>query len=166
MIRSIAASLLLATTASAASAAGPAPAVTSARNSAVGYALTLEQVTGSFAGRCGAVDRENARVARAAWAERNGELVRSADRYLDFVKRLVTHERGEAAAQRFYEDQKRAFASRAQLTVLDSLLDVGGEREVCGRVLEAMSAGRMDLASPAHRRALEEIRSELSGAAK
>jgi hypothetical protein len=150
----------------AADAAETLPSVTKARNSAVGYALTMDQVTNSFAGKCGATDRESARLARAAWNERNGELVRSADRYLDFVKRLVTHEKGEEAARRFYEEQKTAFASRAQLTVIDSLM-AGGEREVCGQVLEAISKGRMDVeATPAHFRALQEIRAEITGAGK
>jgi len=151
----------------AADAAETLPSVTKARNSAVGYALTMDQVTHSFAGKCGATDRESARLARAAWSERNGEAVRSADRYLDFVKRLVTHEKGEEAARRFYEEQKTAFASRAQLTVIDSLLTGNGEREVCGQVLEAISKGRMDVeATPAHFRALQEIRAEITGAGK
>ena len=87
--------LALATLACAVNAADPSPKVTKARNSAVGYALTLDQVTRSFAGKCGTVDRDSARVARAACNERTGELVRSADRYLEFVKRLVVNTQGE-----------------------------------------------------------------------
>lgn len=138
------------------------PSINAARNSAVGYALTMDQVTSSFAGRCGNVDDTNARLARAAWKERNGELVNSANRYLHFVRKLVTQTQGEAAARRFYDEQKAAFAHRAQLTVWDSLLAGSGEAEVCGRVLGAITMGRMDLhATPAHFRTLNEISAEL-----
>ena len=144
-----------------AQASGAPPSVTKARNSAVGYALTLDQVTSAFAGKCGALEAGPARLARERWRERNGELVRSADRYLDFVKRLVVQAKGEEAARRFYDEQKTAFAAHAQLTVIDSLVTGSGEREVCGRVLEAMSSGGMDVAAtPAHLRALQEIRAE------
>lgn len=138
------------------------PAVTAARNTAVGYALTMDQVTSSFAGRCGNVDDANARRARTAWKERNGELVNSANRYLHFVRKLVTQTQGEEAARRFYDEQRAAFAHRAQLTVWDSLLTGSGEAEVCGRVLGAISTGRMDFdATPAHFRTLKEISAEL-----
>jgi len=158
----ILASFALALLPAAAHAADATPSVTKARNSAVGYALTLDQVTRTFARTCDATNREAARVAHASWNERNAELVRSADRYLEFVQRLLVQTQGEAAARRFYEEQKTAFASRAQLTVTDSMMSGSGDRDVCGRVLDAMADGRMDLASPAHRGTLEEIRAEQS----
>ena len=153
--------------ASAASAADPAPSVTKARNSAVGYALTLDRVTDSFAKKCGGVSRESARLARAGWSERNRDMVQSADRYLEFVQRLLVQTRGEEAARRFYEEQKSAFAQRAQLAVIDRMLSGAGEREVCEQVLHAIATGGMDVvASPAHRHALEEIRAELPAPGK
>lgn len=144
-------------------AADPATAVTRERNSAVGYALTMDQVTRSFAGKCDAADRGAARRARNAWDERNAESVRAADRYLDFVRGLLARTQGEEAARRFYEEKRTAFAARAQMTVVESLL-AGGEREVCAQVLETMARGGMDLrARPAHYETLQEIRAELAG---
>ncbi len=158
----IAAGVVLVIAACGAEALEPAPAVTKARNTAAGYALTLDQVTRSFAGKCGSVDRDSARLARAAWNERNAELVRSADKYLDFVKRLLTQTQGEEAARRFHEEQKSAFAARAKLTVFDSMLSGGSEREVCTKVLEAMARGALDVEStPRHFRALREIGAEI-----
>ena len=159
----IAASVVFTLAACCAFAVEPAPSVTKVRNTAVGYALTLDQVTRTYAGKCGAVDRDSARLARAAWSARNGELVRSADKYLDFVKRLLTQTQGEEAARRFYEEQKSAFAVRAQLTVFDSLLSGNGEREVCVKVLDAIASGRMDVDStPGHFKTLKEIGAEMA----
>ena len=159
---SMAAGVVLAVAACSVLASQPAPSVTKARNTAVGYALTLDQVTRTYAGKCGAVDRDSARLARAGWNDRNGELVRSADKYLDFVKRLLTQTQGEEAARRFYEEQKSAFAARAQLTVFDSLLSGNGEREVCAKVLDAIASGRMDVdTTPRHFKTLKEIAAEI-----
>jgi hypothetical protein len=109
------------------------------------------------------VDRDTAKLARAAWRERNGALVDSANRYLTFVRNILVQTRGEDAARRFYEEQKAAFASRAQLTVWDSVLSGGSEAEVCGKVLGAIAGGRMDFdATPAHFRTLREISSDVS----
>jgi hypothetical protein len=160
-MKRLAAAIAFAALATNAAAVEKAPDVTPTRNSAVGYALTMDQVTRSFAGRCGSYDAAQARVARAAWTERNGEGVSSADKYLGFVRNLVTKTPGEEAARRFYEEQRAAFSRRAQLTVWDSLLAGGGEAEVCDRVLGAIAAGRMDV-DPKHLRTLQEISAELA----
>ena len=140
-----------------------APVITPVRNTAVGYALTLDRVTSSFEGKCVNAGGAKAARARAAWKARNGELVDSADRYLRIVRNLIKQSHGEEAARRFYEEQKATFAKHAELTVWDSMLSGSGRAEVCGRMLGAIAEGRMDFtATPEHFRTLKEISEEVA----
>jgi hypothetical protein len=140
--------------------------ITEARNSAVGFALTMDLVTSSLASTCAEASQDLAQkapAARLAWKEHNWHLVDSAHKYLLFVRAAVVAQRGEAAGRAFYEEQRARFLSDARTALNDTFRDGGIAEGECETVVTKLVDGSMNFeAKPDFFKALMEIEDAIS----